>query len=135
MRHLRLFWFGAGKHMVQDHAGAVAIVDNDPAVLDSLKFLLEVAGHTVATYTSAAAFLADRVTKHACLILDHHMPQMTGLELVGRLRAAGTAIPVLLITGSPSPAIVGRAGELGVEQVLEKPPIEDDPLNFVAAHR
>ena len=84
---------------------------------------------------SAAAFLADRVTKHACLILDHHMPQMTGLELVGRLRAAGTAIPVLLITGSPSQAIVSRAGELGVAQVLEKPPNEDELLSFVEAHR
>jgi len=121
--------------MVQSHTDAVAIIDDDPAVLDSLRFLLEVAGHTVATYASAAAFQADSVTKHACLILDHHMPQMTGLELVARLRAAGTAIPVLLITGSPSPAIVARAEELGIGRVLEKPPSERDLLSFVDAHR
>lgn len=120
---------------MRNHTGAVAVVDDDPAVLDSLRFLLEAAGHTVATYASAVAFLADRVTKHACLILDHHMPQMTGLELVIRLRAAGTAIPVLLITGSVSPAIARRARELGIEQVLEKPPNEDDLLNFVQTHR
>jgi two-component system, LuxR family, response regulator FixJ len=121
--------------MVHRHAGAVAVVDDDPAVLDSLRFLLEVEGHTVATYGSAAAFLADRMTNHACLILDHHMPEMTGLELAARLRAARTPIPVLLITGAPSPMIANRAGELGIEQVLEKPPNENDLLSFVNAHR
>ncbi len=102
---------------------------------NSLKFLLEVAGRRVVTYASAAAFLADRATKHACLILDHHMPQMTGLELAARLRSTGAAIPVLLITGSPSPAIATRAAQLGIEKVLEKPPVENDLLNFVSAHR
>jgi two-component system, LuxR family, response regulator FixJ len=121
--------------MVQSQGGGtVAIVDDDLAVLDSLKFLLEISGHTVATYLSAAAFLADHATKHACLILDHHMPQTTGLELAARLRRAGIAIPVLLITGSPSPAIIARAAQLGVEKVLEKPPGEDDLLGFVNAH-
>lgn len=57
--------------MVQGHDPAVAIVDDDQAVLDSLKFLLKAAGHTVATYLSAAAFLTDRVTRYAGLILDH----------------------------------------------------------------
>ena len=120
--------------MVDDRTGAVAVVDDDPAVLDSLRFLLEVAGHKVASYGSAMAFFADRAAKHACLILDHHMPQMTGLELVARLRGAGTNIPVLLITGSPSPAIIARAAQLGIK-VLEKPPDEDDLLRFVNAHQ
>ncbi len=120
---------------MKHHIGAVAVVDDDPAVLDSLRFLLEVVGHRVATYASAAAFLADRATRHPCLILDHHMPQMTGLELAAKLRTAGEAIPVLLITGSPSPAIVARAAELGIEKVLEKPPDENDLLSFVNTHR
>lgn len=57
----------------------------------------------------------------ACLILDHHMQQMTGLELAERLRADGVSIPILLTTGSPSPAIARRAAELGIEGVLEEP--------------
>ena len=51
----------------------------------------------------------------ACLILDHHMPNMTGLKLDGRLRANGALIPILLITGSPSPTITARAVELGIK--------------------
>jgi two-component system response regulator FixJ len=112
----------------------VAVVDDDPAVLDSLRFLLEIGGHAVATYTSAAEFLADRSSVPACLILDQHMPHMTGLELAARLRSEGTDIPVLLITGSPSRAIAARAAQLGIEKVLEKPPSEDDLLLFVGAH-
>ena len=120
--------------MPENQAGTVAIVDDDPAVLDSLKFLLEVLGFEVTTYTSAHAFLDRGAARPACLILDQHMPGMTGLELVQRLQEQRSGIPVLLITGSPSPAIVRRAALLGVEKVLEKPPDEADLLNFVNAY-
>jgi two-component system, LuxR family, response regulator FixJ len=113
----------------------VAIVDDDPAVLDSLQFLLEVAGHTVAVFASAAKFLAADGLHPACLIVDQHMPGMTGLELAERLRSEGVEVPVMLITGSPSPAIVARAAQLGIRKVLEKPPTEAELLNFIAAHR
>jgi FixJ family two-component response regulator len=119
---------------LDDRAGAVAIVDDDPAVRDSLKFLLEVAGHTVAVYDSAAQFLADSGSSPACLIVDQHMPDMTGLELAARMRSERSPMPMMLITGAPSPAISARAAQLGVERVLEKPPGEDDLLRFVAAH-
>lgn len=112
----------------------MAVVDDDPAMLDSLKFLLEISGHRVATYASAAEFLEDRDLRPACVIIDHLMPQMTGLELAARLRSERAALPVLLITGSPSPAIIARAAQLGIEGVLEKPPAEDELLNFVNAH-
>ncbi|MBV8615167.1 MAG: response regulator [Acetobacteraceae bacterium] len=112
----------------------MAIVDDDPGVLDSLKFLLELAGHVVSTYTSAAAFLEDRDTQPACLVLDYFMPQMTGLDLVARLRLDGVNLPVLLITSAPSPVIVARAAQLGIDKVLEKPPDERDLLLFLDAH-
>lgn len=120
--------------MTDHHPGLVAIVDDDVAILDSLKFLLELTGHTVAVYQSAAEFLANREESPACLILDHHMPQMTGLELADRLRRDSRDIPVLLITSVPSPTIIARAKELGVERVLAKPPAEDDLLGFVNRH-
>ena len=111
----------------------VALVDDDLAVLDSLKFLLELDGYPVATYNSATAFLDDRATDPACLIADQHMPGMTGLELATQLRGDGIGIPILLITGSPSPAIVARAAQLGID-VLDKPPNESDVLKFISAH-
>jgi two-component system, LuxR family, response regulator FixJ len=120
--------------MMDNHIGAVAVVDDDPAVLDSLRFLLEAAGHRVSTYPSAMTFLADCGTPPACLILDQHMPQMTGLELVAKLHAAGQPTHILLITASASPEVVARAAQLGIEKVLEKPLNEDDLLGFVNAY-
>jgi FixJ family two-component response regulator len=110
----------------------VAIVDDDVAVRDSLRFLLEVLGYSVETFASAAEFLTATIANLACLILDNHMPEMSGLELVERLRAGGNGLPILLVTGSSSPAIVSRAAELGVSKVLDKPPGEGDLLDFIA---
>jgi FixJ family two-component response regulator len=109
----------------------IAIIDDDHAVRDSLQFLLEVIGHPVQTFASAAEFLRAEVHHFAGLILDHHMPHMTGLELAERLRTDGVTIPILLITGLPSPTIAARAARLGIDRVLEKPPLEDDILDFV----
>lgn len=121
--------------MADNRHCTVAVVDDDLAVLESLRFLLEAAGCEVVTYASAAAFLEDHAASPTCLILDHHMPHMTGLELAARLREEGVGLPVLLITGSPSPAIVTCSLRLGIEKVLEKPPSELDLLSFVATCR
>jgi two-component system response regulator FixJ len=59
------------------------------------------------------------------------MPTTKGLDLAARLRADGLGIPILLITAQPSPTIVARAREIGIEMVLEKPFAEDDLLSFV----
>lgn len=111
----------------------VALIDDDLAVLESLKFLLEAAGYRVAAYNSATAFLDDRSCRPACLIVDQYMPVMTGLELVARLRDETAAIPALLITGSPSAAIVARAKQLGAA-MLEKPLAEHAVLTFIDRH-
>ncbi len=109
----------------------VAIVDDDQAVRDSLQFLLEIVGHPVETFASAAEFLKTEKQRIACLILDYHMPEMTGLELAERMRADGASIPILLVTASPSSTILARAAEVGVHRVLEKPATEEDLLDFI----
>jgi two-component system, LuxR family, response regulator FixJ len=86
----------------------VGIVDDDESVRDSLRFLLEVAGYEAETFASAAELLASETDKLTCLIVDHHMPPTTGLDLLQRLRANGIDVPILLITGAPSPAMVAR---------------------------
>jgi two-component system response regulator FixJ len=109
----------------------VAIVDDDDAVRHSLQFLLEVTGHKVATFASAAEFQKAELDKLLCLIVDQHMPGMTGLELAQWLRADGNDVPIMLITGLPSPTIHARAAELGIDEVLEKPPDEALLLAFI----
>jgi two-component system response regulator FixJ len=123
-----------GLSMTEIEQRRVAIVDDDQAVRESLKFLLEIIGRAVETFASAAEFLKAEQQHLACLILDHHMPEMTGLELVERLRAGGSGIPILLITGLPSPAIATRAAELGI-RVLDKPLTEGDLLDFIDGTR
>jgi FixJ family two-component response regulator len=111
---------------------AVGIVDDDQAARDSLRFLLEVVGHRVETFASAGEFLSAERHDLACLILDHHMPDMTGLQLAEKLLADGSGIRILLITGSLSPAILARATEIGIT-ALEKPADEDEVLAFIGA--
>lgn len=113
----------------------VAIVDDDDGVRSSLSFLLGALGHKVETFARAADFLASERQHVLCLILDHHMPGMTGLQLAETLRERGVRIPTLLVTGSPSYPIVKRALELGIDRVLEKPPQEDELLAFIKAAR
>src|ERR1700677_2917015 len=99
--------------MKAKHHGPVAVVDDDAAVLDSLKSLFESAGYQVGVYVSSMAFLEARTARPACIILDQHMPEMTGLELAAELRGQGMATPILLISGALSPAIIARAAQIG----------------------
>ena len=117
--------------MVENRSRTVAVIDDDEAVLESFRFMLELAGFPVATYSSATAFLDDATSQPLCLILDHHMPWMTGLDLTAKLRAEGSVVPVLLITSAPSQAIFTRAAAVGVARVLEKPVAEADVITFV----
>ena len=116
--------------MADPETQKIAVVDDDRAVCDSLQFLLEVMGYSVETFLSPDAFLAADHQGIARLILDHHMPKMTGLELAEKLLADDLSLRILLITGSPSPDVVARAGALGI-RVLEKPPSEEVLLDFI----
>jgi FixJ family two-component response regulator len=112
-------------------ASRIAIVDDDVDVLDSMRFLLELSGHLVSTFRSAAEFIAHCGTAvFDRLILDHHMPRITGLELAKTLRDMGIDLPIMLISGSLTPELVSRAGELGV-RVADKPVSEAALMQFL----
>jgi two-component system, LuxR family, response regulator FixJ len=97
------------------------VVDDDEAVLNSLKFCLEIEGFAVRLYRGARALLSEPDWPAVgCLVVDHHMPGMTGLELVARLRSDGVALPAILITGHPGATLRRRAAEAGVT-LIEKP--------------
>lgn len=100
---------------------AVAVVDDDAAVCDSTRFLLETYDLEVQTYQSGAEFLKD-APAIACLIVDYHMPGLNGLEVVSELRKRGGQVPtIIMITATTDPTVERRAAELGINQVLKKP--------------
>ena len=100
----------------------VGIVDDEGDVRDVLLALLESAGHTVKTYASGQHLLDDPdLSDMACVVVDHRMPDMTGLELLRRLAALGCNIPSILITGLPDPEVATEARALGAIDSLNKP--------------
>jgi two-component system, LuxR family, response regulator FixJ len=116
----------------EDQRPVVIVVDDDEAVRESLRFLLETAGFDVDTFASACQFLAAACDRRPlCLLVDQHMPQLTGLDLLQRLRETGYAVPAALMTGSPSTGLMRRAMELGVLEILEKPLPDDVLFRFV----
>ncbi len=100
----------------------IFIVDDDNATRDSLRLLLDCVGLEAREFPSAEAFLdARQFADEDCLVLDVHMPGMTGIELLEHLRERGDKIPIIIITGQPSVADTVRARAAGALAVLEKP--------------
>lgn len=106
----------------------IYILDDDNAVRDSLTLLLESHGFEVENYASADEFVRScKPRDHACLILDHHLPGVTGLDFLASAEVADLDLPVILITGGADPGIRKRAQELGVVAFFEKP-VTEGPL-------
>jgi two-component system, LuxR family, response regulator FixJ len=97
------------------------VVDDDSAVGNSLKFVLEVEGFQVRIFSSAEELLnEDSLPDASCLVVDYYMPGMNGLELVAHLRDRNVLIPAILITPAPSQNLRNRAAAAGVP-IVEKP--------------
>ena len=100
----------------------VHVVDDDEAVRKSLAFLLECQDLTVRTYESAVHFLAALPTiEHGCVITDVRMPEMSGVELIQKLRSIGFPDPVIVITGHADVPMAIQALHAGVSDFIEKP--------------
>jgi FixJ family two-component response regulator len=103
------------------HERLVVVVDDDPAVVHSLKFALEVEGFVVLPFLSAEDFLAETgQAEPACILIDYHLPAIDGLALVAELRRRHARYPAILLTSHPSPLVRARAAEARMT-VLEKP--------------
>jgi len=100
----------------------VFIVDDDPAMLDSLRWLVESVGLKVETFESAQAFLASYSTDRlGCLVVDVRMPGMSGIELQEQLAAQRITIPIIVISGHGDVPIAVRAMRGGALDFIEKP--------------
>jgi two-component system response regulator FixJ len=106
----------------QSAEGVVPIVDDDEAMRDSLLFLLDSAGLEGRAYDSATSFLnALPGLEPGCILTDVRMPQINGLEMVRRLKAAGVELPVIVMTGHADLTLAIEAMRAGVIDFLEKP--------------
>jgi two-component system response regulator FixJ len=106
----------------------VHVIDDDEAVREALTFQLGSAGIDVRTYDSAAGFLKVAPTVQAgCIITDVRMPDISGIELLRRLRELKVAAPVIVITAHGDIPLAVEAMRIGATDFLEKP-FEDEVL-------
>ncbi len=110
----------------------VHVIDDDEAARQSLEFLLDCGGFAVRSYESAAEFLKGVPTmEHGCIITDVRMPEMSGVDLIGRLKTLAVADPVIVITGHADVPLAIQAMKAGVADFLEKPFSDDAILGAV----
>lgn len=106
----------------------VHVVDDEEPVRKSLAFLLTMSGFTVRMHNSATSFLnAAPSLGRACLVTDLRMPDMSGVELLARVKDAGAMVPAIVITGHGDVPMAVAAMKAGAVDFIEKP-FEDSVL-------
>ncbi len=104
------------------HNGTVFVVDDDSAMRNSLRWLIESIGMPVEVFASADEFVKRYVPGRAgCLLLDVRMPGMSGLELQEYLNQNQIHIPIIIITGHGDVQMAVRAMKAGADDFIEKP--------------
>jgi FixJ family two-component response regulator len=110
----------------------VWLVDDAESVRHSLTAVLETSNITVRDYPTARAFLEDyQASSASCLIVDHHMPDMTGIQLLQHLRSAGTTLPSILISGHGDNALREKALAAGAVAMFTKPVDGNELITFI----
>jgi two-component system, LuxR family, response regulator FixJ len=106
----------------------VLVVDDDPAVCDSLKFLLEVEGFCVRVYANGKRLLEEpNIRGDECLVVDEVMPGLSGLETIDAMRRRGHHNPALLMISEPRAAVRKGAAARGIK-MFEKPFLQHELL-------
>lgn len=112
----------------------VHLIDDDEDVRRALSFLLGTAGLAVRVYESAAAFLQqDHKAVRGCIVTDVRMPGIDGLELLRRLKASGSTLPVVVMTGHADVPLAVAAMKAGALDFIEKPFGDDTLLAAIQA--
>jgi FixJ family two-component response regulator len=106
----------------------VAIVDDEESVRRALERLLRSAGFAVETFPSGAEFLLS-LPEHqpACLVLDLHMPDLSGLDVQLLIKREGFEVPIVIITGHDTAEVRARIVARGASAYLRKP-VDDKQL-------
>lgn len=106
-------------------APMLLVVDDDPAVLASLTFSLELEGFDVEAFDSGEALVAQgKLADPACLVIDYRLPGIDGLSLLRVLRERGETCPAVIITSNPTRSVRQRTIDAGA-MLVEKPLLSD----------
>lgn len=101
---------------------AVHVVDDDPAIRDSLAWLFGARGLPVRTWESGEAFLAGlSASTRGCVLLDLRMGGLSGLDVLDRLEAQGSILPVIVLTGHGDVPLAVQSLKKGAVDFVEKP--------------
>ncbi len=112
--------------------GRILVIDDEAAIRDTMRMILEYDGHEVFTAGSGQEGLAVAGREAPDLVfLDIKMPGLDGLEVLGRLRAINDTLPVVIVSAHGSATTALEAGRLGAFRFLEKPPSKDYVLDAV----
>jgi FixJ family two-component response regulator len=114
-------------------SAVISIVDDDAFARRGLGDLILSLGYRARTFVSAEEFLqSGRIDETSCLITDLHMPGLSGLDLLSRLRREGRRIPVILVTDDRSESHRARALAEGAIGFLFKPFVEQSLIDCLA---
>lgn len=112
--------------------GLVAVVDDDPSVRRALERLLKTLDIRCVTHHSGVEFLSSSALHDVdCLLLDVHMPELTGIEQLDAIRVAVSKLPIVLMTGRYDVDFAERASRAGVSGFLRKPFTESELLEAI----
>jgi len=111
----------------------VHVVDDDEAVRDSVAFLLRSAQIEVEIYESGVAFLGKAAGATGCVVTDVRMPEMSGIDLMRRLKELGITLPVIVMTGHGDVPLAVEAMKAGAADFIEKPFNDETMLTAVRA--
>ncbi len=115
-----------------NHEPTIHIIDDDPAVRQSLRYLIESVHLKIHCFDSAEEFLdAGEPARPGCLVLDVRMPGMSGLELQQKLLDTHNDIPIIFLTAHADVPMAVRAMHAGAEHFLEKPFNDQDLLDHI----
>jgi two-component system response regulator FixJ len=100
----------------------ICVLEDDAAVRDSLRWMLERNGFSCRTFSSPNEFLlSPTLDRYDCLIIDLGLPGMSGLELLELMRARAYTTPAVLIAASADPHLESRTRKAGASELLLKP--------------
>jgi RNA polymerase sigma factor (sigma-70 family) len=113
-------------------APVVFVIDDDPSVRTSLKFLINTVGLHVESFDSAEAFLCGKLPDGpSCLVLDVRLHGMSGLDFQRELAARSLCTPIVFITGHGDIPMSVRAMKAGAVEFLTKPFRDQDLLDAI----